>query len=52
MKTRNDVTVIMNDTKNQVIDDFKNDIITVYATSEENLEQAFQNLVKRGMIEA
>lgn len=48
--TREDVKVIMNDAKNQVIDDFENGTLTVYATSEENLEQAFQNLVKRGMI--
>lgn len=50
MKTRNDVKVIMNNEKNQVIDDFENGTLTVYATSEEKLEQAFQNLVKRGMI--
>lgn len=48
--TRTDVNVIMNDSKNQIIDDFSSGTITVYATSEEQLEKAYQQLIRRGMI--
>lgn len=49
--TRNDVKVIMNDTKNKIVDSFMNDDVTIYATSEEYVEKAFQQLLKRGMIQ-
>lgn len=51
MKTRNDVKVITGTKSNQIIENFETGDITIQAIRETDVEKAFQQLIKRGIIQ-
>ena len=46
-----DVKVVASETINEVRENFETGEITLYASSEENVRKAIDQLIKRGMVE-